>query len=207
MTTHRFPRLGAAATALALSVAVTAGVVGCGVHRAPAGPYPHPAFKLMPDGKRWLTENLDIDVPASSCYGNDRRACHRYGRLYTWTAAQVACQIVGGDWRLPTENEWRLLAKRYGGVYGESTDSGKTAFRALIAGGNSGFNALLGGGGDAEGHEYSRLEAHGFYWTASESGSMGATFMNFGRGSEGLYRQPNGEKQRRFSVRCVQDAR
>ncbi len=160
----------------------------------------------MLDGRRWLTENLNIDVPASSCYGTDSRMCRRYGRLYTWAAAQQACQTLGAGWRSPTENDWRLLAKRYGGLYGESADSGKAAFRALMAGGNSGFNALLGGGADAEGHEYSRLDAHGFYWTASESGSMGATFMNFGRGTEALYRQPDGEKQRRFSVRCVRDA-
>jgi hypothetical protein len=44
-------------------------------------------------------------------------------------------------------------------------DGGKAAYKALLIGGGSGFNALLGGG-RGEGGQYARLEAHGFYWTA-----------------------------------------
>src|SRR5262245_1288769 len=106
LTTRPFRPLGASAVAVTLSVAAMAGVIGCGVPRRPAGPDLHPASKLMLDG-RWLTENLNIDVPASSCYGTDSRVCRRYGRLYTWAAAQHACQVLNGAWRLPTENDWR----------------------------------------------------------------------------------------------------
>jgi len=70
-----------------------------------------------------------------------------------------------------------------------------------LIGGSSGFNALLGGGG-LDG-QYARLEAHGFYWTASESNPAAAVFYNFGRGGLALHQQSDGEKQRAFSVRCV----
>jgi uncharacterized protein (TIGR02145 family) len=71
-----------------------------------------------------------------------------------------------------------------------------------MTGGGSGFNALLGGGRDQKG-EYGRLEAHGFYWTASQSEPAMAWFYNFAKGRQALYRQRDGEKQRAFSVRCV----
>jgi len=96
------------------------------------------------------------------------------------------------------------MAKHYGGVFDDSDDSGQAAYKALSIGGSSGFNALLGGSRVADG-QYSRLEAHGFYWTVSESYPAGAWFYNFGRGSLALYRQSEGEKQRALSVRCVRE--
>jgi hypothetical protein len=57
------------------------------------------------------------------------------------------------------------------------------AYKALLAGGNSGFNALLGGDRSDDGR-YARLEAHGFYWTASTSDPASGWFYNFGRGNK-----------------------
>jgi hypothetical protein len=47
------------------------------------------------------------------------------------------------------------------------------------------------------------LEAHGFYWTASDNDPTSAPFYNFGKGSQALYRQAEGEKHMAASVRCV----
>ena len=157
----------------------------------------------MPDGKQWTTHNLDVDIAPSYCYEDADANCREYGRLYTWDSAQRACQSLGQGWRLPAQEEWRQLAKHYGGVYNDSGD-GKSAFKALLTGGNSGFNAVLSGGRSQQG-EYARLKAHGFYWTASESNAALAWFINFGQGSRTLYLQSDGEKLRAFSVRCVRD--
>jgi uncharacterized protein (TIGR02145 family) len=105
---------------------------------------------------------------------------------------------------LPTEEEWRRLAKCHGGVREDSTNIGKAAYAALLTGGESGFNAMLGGGRSGDG-QYARLQAHGFYWTASENDPASAWFYNFAHGSQSLNRQSGGEKQRAFSVRCVRD--
>src|SRR5262249_19910723 len=129
--------------------------------------------------------------------------CRRYGRLYTWESAQRACPSLGDGWRLPTDNEWRQLTRRYGGVSDDSADGGRAAFTALMSGGPSGFDAVLGGGRAAG--KYARLEAHGFYWTASDNGPDTAPFYNFGRNGRALHRQPQGEKQMAISVRCVRD--
>ena len=156
------------------------------------------------DGKQWTMGNLNVDTADSYCYDEAPQSCRAYGRLYTWESAQLACLSLGQGWRLPVDDEWRQLAKRNGGVSEDSEDKGKAAYAALLTGGGSGFGALLGGGRSATG-EYARLEAHGFYWTASESGPGLAVFYNFGKGGLAVHRQREGEKRAAFSVRCVRD--
>jgi uncharacterized protein (TIGR02145 family) len=160
--------------------------------------------RRMPDGKQWTTENLNVDTAPSYCYEDAELNCRRYGRLYTWESAQQGCHSLGGGWRLPTDDEWRDMAKHYGGVREDSEDSGNAAYKALSVGGSSGFNALLAGGRSADG-QYARVNAHGFYWTASDSNRTTAWFYNFGRGGQALNRQIGGEKQMAVSVRCVRE--
>jgi uncharacterized protein (TIGR02145 family) len=81
---------------------------------------------------------------------------------------------------------------------------GKAAYTALLSGGTSGFNTVLGGNRSGDG-KYDRLEAHGIYWTVSENDPITAPFYNFGKGSQGLYRQPQGQKRMAVSVRCVRE--
>ena len=160
--------------------------------------------KRMADGKQWTTHNLDVKTVPSYCYEDAELNCRRYGRLYTWESARRACQSLGDGWRLPTDDDWRQIAMHYGGISADSSDKGKAAYKALLAGGSSGFNAVLAGGRSVDG-QYARLEAHGFYWTASESDPANGPFYNFGRGGQALHRQSGGEKQSAFSVRCVKE--
>jgi uncharacterized protein (TIGR02145 family) len=163
-----------------------------------------PSAKRMADGKQWMTENLNVKTDLSYCYDDAEPNCRRYGRLYTWESARRACQSLGDGWRLPTDDEWRQLAKRYGGVSEDAEDKGKAAYKALLTGGGAGFNAVLGGGRSEEG-QYARLEAHGFYWTASEIDPTIGWSYNFGKGGQALHRQSGLEKQRALSVRCLKE--
>ena len=95
--------------------------------------------KVMSDGRTWTTENLRLALPGSYCHSDAASECLRFGRLYTWASAAEACGRLGTGWRLPTDNEWRQLAKAYGGTLGDS--DGRAAFAGLLAGGPSGFNA------------------------------------------------------------------
>jgi uncharacterized protein (TIGR02145 family) len=158
--------------------------------------------RRMADDKEWTTANLNVNASPSYCYDDAGPNCHRYGRLYTWDSAQRVCQSLGNGWRLPTDAEWRQMAKHYGGVSDDSADNGRAAYTALLIGGKSGFNAVLGGNRSPDG-QYARSEAHGFYWTASENDSVSAPFYNFGKGGQALHRQPQGQKQMAISVRCV----
>lgn len=161
--------------------------------------------RRMADGKQWTTHNLNVNTVPSSCHGDAELNCRQYGRLYTWESARLGCQSLGDAWRLPTDDEWRQMAKHYGGIPEDSADSGKAAYKALVIGGSSGFNALLGGNRNADDGQYARLEAHGFYWTASESDPVSAPFYNFGRGGLALHRHSRGKKQMAVSVRCVRE--
>ena len=193
-----------------LSVALLFVTGSCGLTRASQDVRASKAIdssKQMPDGKRWTTTNLNVDLVESYCYEDTEPNCRRYGRLYSWQSARRGCQALGDGWRLPTNDEWFQLAQRFGGIRNESAEAGRAAYVALSPGGSSGFNAFLGGGRAPDGREYSRLEAHGFYWTASETGSTTAWFYNFGKGQSSLGRHEDGEKQRAFSVRCVRDTR
>ena len=95
------------------------------------------------------------------------------------------------------------MAKRYGGVSDDSADEGRAAFAALLSGGTSGFNAVLGG--NRSDGQYARLEEHGFYWTASDNDSGSAPYYNFGQNGQALHRQPQGEKRMAISVRCIRE--
>lgn len=161
------------------------------------------SLKRMADGKLWTTANLNVNASPSYCFGDAEWNCVRYGRLYTWDSAQKACQSLGDGWRLPTDDEWRQMAKRYGGVIDDSADKGRAAFTALMSGGTSGFDAVFGG--NRTNGQYERLEAHGLYWTASETDPGSAPIYNFGKGGQALNRHPHGGKQMAISARCVRD--
>src|SRR5918999_2784892 len=112
-------------------------------HSAPEQKAPGPTHssKRMADGKQWTTSNLNVNTVPSYCYQDEQSNCRQYGRLYTWDSAKQGCQSLGDGWRLPTDDEWRELAKQYGGVGNDSPDKGKAAYTALLSGGTSGFNA------------------------------------------------------------------
>ena len=160
--------------------------------------------KRMADGKQWTTQNLNVNTAQSYCYEDAELNCRQYGRLYTWESALRGCRSLGDGWRLPTDDEWRQMAKHYGGLLEDSAEGAKATYRVLVIGGTSGFSAMLGGSRNPNG-SYERLEAHGFYWTASDTGSTSAAFYNFGKGGQALSRHGQGLKQMAVSVRCVRE--
>jgi uncharacterized protein (TIGR02145 family) len=191
--------------AIAFSIACGCVAAGCSTDDAPKGQAlsgTAASSRRMADGKEWTTANLNVNTSSSYCFNDAESNCRQYGRLYTWESAQQVCRSLGDGWRLPTDAEWRQLATHYGGLGNDSPEKGKAAYTALLSGGTSGFNAVLGGNRSVDG-TYDRLEAHGFYWTASDNDSMTAPFYNFGKGSQALYRQPQGQKLMAVSVRCV----
>ena len=181
-------------------------LLGLGIAALPLAAQPRPSgttysSKHMADGKQWTTQNLNVKTAQSYCYEDAELHCRKYGRLYTWESAQRGCQSLGNGWRLPTDDEWRQLAKHYGGLLEDSTDGAKATYRALFSGGTSGFGAVFGGSRISG--RYERLETHGLYWTASDNGSATAPFYNFGKGGQALSRHAQGQKQMAISVRCI----
>ena len=90
------------------------GLIGNDVYDVDLNVYP---TKIMKDKKRWMTKNLNVTVADSWCYKNRDSLCQEYGRLYNWEAAKAGCALLGDNWRLPTDDEWKSLLKEYGGYF------------------------------------------------------------------------------------------
>ena len=58
------------------------------------------------NAQTWMAENLNFRTANSSCYDDNDAMCEKYGMLYTWSDAQVACPK---GWLLPSADEWRKL--------------------------------------------------------------------------------------------------
>lgn len=91
------------------------------------------ATKLMPDGKWWMAENLNVGtrieptglpwtnsmtdngIIEKFCYDNNETNCDTYGGLYQWdevmqyTTTEGAQGICPDGWHLPTYDEWFAL--------------------------------------------------------------------------------------------------
>ena len=107
----RSPAMSVASIALSIAF-------GCGGGTTPAS-------RRMADGKQWTTANLNVNTSPSYCYDDAETNCRRYGRLYTWESARRGCQSLGDGWRLPTDEEWRKMAKHYGGLGNDAAERGE----------------------------------------------------------------------------------
>jgi uncharacterized protein (TIGR02145 family) len=172
----------------------------------------------MPDGKMWMTENLNIATASGSyCYGNSADSCAKYGRLYTWEAAKTVCP---SGWHLPSRAEWDALSDLAvdGGKLVNYTSGVDTFYYWPGAGkklksdagwygnGNGtdyyGFSALPGGNRYADG-SFVNAGYYGSWWTATEDNAGNAYY----RGMRYNYyvSEINFVKGNGFSVRCRGD--
>ena len=90
----------------------------------------------------WMAKNIDADVSGSFCYNNDLLNCKKYGRLYTWDAAQNVCPE---GWRLPTENDFRQLRENARSIDEKNIASVLKSPEWDSLGRKNGFNALPSG--------------------------------------------------------------
>jgi len=87
----------------------------------------------------WITTNLQVNTAQSYCYADSNTYCQKYGRLYTWSAAQQACAAFGNGWRLPAQEEWQQLNAVYGNGPTDSITTRRAAYPVLLNGGSSGL--------------------------------------------------------------------
>nr|NQU90260.1 fibrobacter succinogenes major paralogous domain-containing protein [Bacteroidota bacterium] len=153
----------------------------------------------------WMAENLNIGerIDASTqmtnnetlekyCYENATENCDNYGGLYQWnemmqyTTVQGSEGICPNGWKLPTDNEWKILegtvdsqypvgdpewdnwSWRGSDVGGHLKEIGTNHWSAPNVGAtnSSGFTAVAGG--YAAGDSFSYLGQFGMYWTSTQ---------------------------------------
>lgn len=151
---------------------------------------------IILNGKTWMAQNLDINVRGSWCYGDKDENCYKYGRLYTWQAAQEACKQLGLGWRLPSYEEWIALGDQFG--------DGEGGYKALIDGGKTDFAALLGGIRGPDGASY-YLNLAGHYWSGSAIGGTNTAYnFSFTKQNERAFSNST-YKSNALSCRCLKE--
>jgi len=166
--------------------------------------------------QEWMVDNLSFKTAAGSWnYGSSEESdptITKYGRLYTWDAAQ---QAVPSGWHLPTDAEWKQLEMFLGmsqaevdGVGERGTDEGgklkaTTGWTSNRNGTDVlGFTALPGGFRSDFG-SFVNVEFYGYWWTATENDSSTAWFRYLGYGTA-IFRKFS-YKGEAYSVRCIKN--
>ena len=150
--------------------------------------------------QKWFAENLNYATEESKCYENSPDSCAKYGRLYNWETALMACPV---GTHLPTDEEWTTLMDYVGGEYiaGEKLKSTSGWENNGNGTDDFGFSALPGGYGNSNG-SFVSVGGFGYWWSATENDVNHAweRSMNYILEDVGRY---DGEKMGLFSVRCV----
>ena len=146
-------------------------------------------------------ENCDMGFPStrpqSWCNGNKQENCDKYGRLYTFEAAKVACPT---GWHLPEVEEW---PERGNGGYPAFLDYAVVGW----GGGKDtyGFTVLPAGEYRASSQYFLEPGRFAFFWTSTidTRNNNCATMIHFGNGSEGMVSVCADDENDGLSVRCV----
>ena len=206
--------LGASATVFLLAIG------GCQKEKSAPAPQNTASFFTDPrdgevyrileiDGRVWFTRNLNYETVESEYYDHDDIHGGIYGRLYFWAQALLVCPP---GWHLASDEEWKALTLYYGGYYDNLQDltygDPGPAYRALIKGGSSGFDALLGGAytyhiPGVRGPFYG-LGEFGNYWAATDAEA--GIYYRFSEKAEEIIRHRDKKlEMTRHSCRCVRD--
>lgn len=191
-------------------------------------------------GQTWMAENLNFDIgaagasgaasvasvpgaasvasaarnAASFCPEGDARNCSKYGRLYTWDAAQNACPM---GWRLPTREEFESLVAAAGngsaakagaalkatsGWFKKGNGNDAVHFRALPAGFMS---AVENSDGSAAGAgKFDGIGGCAYFWSSATDPEEPAfaqyLFLDFSSDAAEIR---SFVKSSAYSVRCV----
>ncbi len=151
----------------------------------------------------WMAENLNFEIEKSATFENLPDNGLKYGRLYTWDAANNACPA---GWHLPSDDEWKELEKYLGMSLTEleKIDSwrGTNQSTQLISDSTLGFNILLAGYKNPPSNFYLK-DSQAFFWTSSFQNES-AWFRQFYIKSPQIFRRAR-PKSWSFSVRCVKN--
>ena len=153
-------------------------------------------------GQIWMAENLNYKTEESFCYEDKDANCAKYGRLYTWNAAKIACPA---GWHLPSVEDFKTLFKTVGGhdVAGKELKPTRGWDVDDSVDDSLGFSALPAGGRYVDG-SFIDDGVFAIFWSSTENNSDNAYYMRLYYDSDKavLY---NYSKYDAFSVRCLKD--
>lgn len=160
---------------------------------------------VVTDNSAWQ----NLESPGVTSYNNDNTNDATYGKLYNWYAVGDPRGICPEGWRVPHDNDYRILTdyldpdgdfsggrmKQTGSDLWESPNDG--------ANNSSGFSGLPGGMRFREGM-FDHIGRRGTFWTVREDGDFEAYFLTLTYDTPIAYRTRI-FKQSGFSCRCIKE--
>jgi len=153
--------------------------------------------------QEWLGSDLYFETPNSYCYDLKSENCVKYGRLYTYDDAKIACPQ---GWRLPTEMDWQKLEKELGMRENEldsirvwrGTQEGKLLINKL--------GIEFGGFGKSKGSDFMGKDQLVYYWadTPGPSGSQFSMYRMFSKKTSKIY-SDQVPKNDLCCIRCIKN--
>lgn len=167
-------------------------------------------------GECWMAENLnygtmingtvdqsDNGMVEKYCYSNNQNLCDdTYGALYQWREMMQYVYTEGikgicpDGWHLPTTTEWTALINAHGGP--------SVAGTYLVAGGGSGFEALMAGQTNLFSYPFIDVGQRAYFWTSTQVSSDYATEIYIINNNPSAYTSQQ-DKDYGHSVRCVKN--
>jgi len=156
-------------------------------------------YKVVRIGnQKWFGENLLYQTNKDQwCYDAREENCRKFGLLYSWEAASIACP---NGWKLPSKSDWEMLFKFAGkqsalksSRFGDGSDDVK-------------FGILPGGrfGAYQEENNFRDINRVAHLWSSTEDNANTATVIRFTSGTNGnLLDNFSEPKTRGASVRCI----
>lgn len=161
-------------------------------------------YKTVKIGEQtWMAENLAYKTEDSYCYDDKEENCTKYGRLYAWDDAYVACP---SGWHLPSKKELKALSRAWfsAGKKLKSRDGWNEDGNGTD---NYGFSALPGGGRSEIGPHirYSLEGKKASFWSSTEYYVDASYYMTLYFKSGSVRFDDYIDKNNAFSVRCIKD--
>ena len=172
------------------------------------------SYKTVQIGNQvWMAENLNYVFLSSTdgldsgsfCYNDSLVYCEKYGRLYTWAAANVSCPA---GWHLPSSDEWRVLFSTVGDSSSAGLDLKATSgWYGNLNGSDAYAFSMLPGGFRDVGGKYLHEQRVAFFWSSSEDSETFAYYTGFVLTSSQLDDSciKRDYRSEALSVRCVKD--
>jgi uncharacterized protein (TIGR02145 family) len=153
-------------------------------------------------------EWVKLKTGACCDYENKSSNSNTYGKLYNWYAAADSRNIAPAGWRVPTSEDYDLLASYLGGwkVAGGKLKEAGTAHWSSpnISGTNeTGFTGLPAGRRDSS-YSFEDLYYTGYFWTSSppDNGSARCWMIMQRRADFG---KSSGYLENGYSIRCIRE--
>ena len=186
-------------------------------------------YKTVQIGSQvWMAENLNVGTRIDGiydaedngiiekyCYDDSQFNCDDYGGLYQWnelmnyTAIECARGICPDGWHVPSDDEWKDLESCLGMDASELDlfDVLRSIDEPLgiLAGGSTGFNALMGGGRTYVDGEFRNMGDYGYFVTSTLFDVDNVIIRIVSGESGGIMRSNSVHLPSGYSVRCIKD--